>query len=262
MDTRTAATAAPTTKPNDEPTIWRVDDNTVGGAPAPAGDRQAARETGATAPGRPADLRRADLAGPERRPMGDPAPAVRGQIDGPRALPGVGRTWLPGAGVGATPRGVRRRGPARLAVASRRRVPGAGPARQKRGSGEAEATGANPTDRGKCGVKRHLLTDGTGVPLATVLSGANRPDMKKLADLLDARVYAAPALGEQHLCLDRGYDYAACRETAAAGATPRTSRPGPARRSPCRRPAIPRATRRAAGSSRSRTVGSTASGGC
>jgi putative transposase len=67
-----------------------------------------------------------------------------------------------------------------------------------------------------------LLTDGTGVPVAVVLSGANCTDMKKLGDLLDALVYAAPC-GEtdRHLCLDRGYDYAACRETAHAhGYTP------------------------------------------
>ena len=54
------------------------------------------------------------------------------------------------------------------------------------------------------------------MPLATVLSGANRTGMKKLADLLDAVVYAAPAGGERHLCLDRGYDYDACREAATA----------------------------------------------
>jgi len=60
------------------------------------------------------------------------------------------------------------------------------------------------------------------VPLATVLSGANRTDMKKLGDLLDALVYEAPSADEaRHLCLDRGYDYAACRETATAhGYTP------------------------------------------
>jgi len=64
-------------------------------------------------------------------------------------------------------------------------------------------------------VKRHLLTEGKGIPLAVVLSGANRTDMKKLADLLDARMVEVPAAVETpHLCLDRGYDYAACREAA------------------------------------------------
>ena len=95
-------------------------------------------------------------------------------------------------------------------------MPGEGPARQEGGPGEAEATGANPADRGKCGTKRHLLTDGRGVPLAMVVTGANRTDMKKLADLLDAQLYAAPADAERHLCLDRGYDYAACREAASS----------------------------------------------
>lgn len=55
-----------------------------------------------------------------------------------------------------------------------------------------------------------------------VLSGANRHDCKKLADLLGARVIKRPeagrdeerAVAEAHLCLDRGYDYATCRETA------------------------------------------------
>jgi putative transposase len=67
------------------------------------------------------------------------------------------------------------------------------------------------------------LTDGRGVPLALVLSGANRHDMKKLADLLDAVVLARPDphTEAQHLCLDRGYDYDACRDAASSrGYTP------------------------------------------
>ena len=43
------------------------------------------------------------------------------------------------------------------------------------------ATGANPTDRGKKGVKRSLLTDGKGIPLAITVAGANRHDIKLLA---------------------------------------------------------------------------------
>jgi hypothetical protein len=38
--------------------------------------------------------------------------------------------------------------------------------------------GPNPTDRAKCGSKRHLICDGRGVPLAVRLTGANR---KRLA---------------------------------------------------------------------------------
>ena len=60
------------------------------------------------------------------------------------------------------------------------------------------------------------------MPLACVISGANRTDMKKLADLLDAPLYEAAAAGEaRHLCLDRGYDYDQCREAATSrGYTP------------------------------------------
>ena len=59
------------------------------------------------------------------------------------------------------------------------------------------------------------------MPVAVVLSGANRHDMKKLADLLDATVVEVPpptAAGstERHLALDRGYDYDECRAAAAA----------------------------------------------
>ena len=92
------------------------------------------------------------------------------------------------------------------------------PTRQKGGAGEAEATGRNPTDRAKCGTKRHLRTDGRGIPRATVRSGANRHEMKQLAELLDAVLLAPPAasaVGRQ-LCLDRGYDYDQCREAATA----------------------------------------------
>jgi len=39
-----------------------------------------------------------------------------------------------------------------------------------------EATGPNPTDRGSLGSKRHLLVDGNGIPLALLLTAANRYD--------------------------------------------------------------------------------------
>lgn len=37
-------------------------------------------------------------------------------------------------------------------------------------------TGPNPTDRGKIGQKRSLLVEGHGLPIGTVLAGANRHD--------------------------------------------------------------------------------------
>ena len=57
--------------------------------------------------------------------------------------------------------------------------------------------------------------------MAVVLSGANRHDMKKLGELLDASLVEQAVEPqeqavepEKHLCLDRGYDYTACREQA------------------------------------------------
>ena len=34
-------------------------------------------------------------------------------------------------------------------------------------------TGHNPTDRGKLGTKRHILTDKDGIPLSAVITSAN-----------------------------------------------------------------------------------------
>jgi putative transposase len=72
------------------------------------------------------------------------------------------------------------------------------------------ATGPNPTDRGKCGTKRHLLIDGFGAPIGLHLSGAQRHDMKGLAALLNTGlVIPRPKptrRKRQHLCLDKAYD--------------------------------------------------------
>src|ERR687886_724997 len=46
-------------------------------------------------------------------------------------------------------------------------------------------TGPNPTDRGKRGVKRSLLTDGHGVPIGVAVDGANRHDMKLVREILE-----------------------------------------------------------------------------
>lgn len=86
------------------------------------------------------------------------------------------------------------------------------------------ATGANPTDRGKRGTKRSTLCEGHGLPLAVVVAGANRHDMKLAAATLDAVVVTRPTPTtdqEQGLCLDAGYDYDAVREQVTArGYTP------------------------------------------
>lgn len=89
---------------------------------------------------------------------------------------------------------------------------------------EAEGIGRNPTDRGKFGTKRSILSEGHGLPVAVVVAGANRPDMKLLAPTLDALVLArpTPTPAQPHgVCLDKGYDYDVIRDQLAVrGYTP------------------------------------------
>jgi transposase len=72
-------------------------------------------------------------------------------------------------------------------------------------------TGPNPTDRRKAGSKHHLLTEAQGIPLAAILTAANRNDITQLLPLVDAippiggrpgRPVRKPRLIQG----DRGYD--------------------------------------------------------
>jgi putative transposase len=72
-----------------------------------------------------------------------------------------------------------------------------------------DLVGPNPTDRAKKGVKRSILVEARGGPLAVVVAGANVHDTKLLAKTLDAIVVERPqpsTTAPQHLCLDKGYD--------------------------------------------------------
>jgi transposase len=80
-----------------------------------------------------------------------------------------------------------------------------------RALGGGEKTGPNPTDRAKPGSKHHIITDGSGIPLATILTGANSADVSQLEPLVDAippvrgkpgRPRRRPAV----LYADRAYD--------------------------------------------------------
>ena len=53
-------------------------------------------------------------------------------------------------------------------------------------------TGPNPTDRGKGGVKRSVLTEGRGIPLSGAVDGANRHDMKLTRATLTGLVIERP----------------------------------------------------------------------
>jgi transposase len=60
------------------------------------------------------------------------------------------------------------------------------------------------------------LTEAAGIPIALVITGANRHDMTQLAALLDGIVVEPTPREPTHLVLDRGDDYPACRDEAAA----------------------------------------------
>ena len=93
--------------------------------------------------------------------------------------------------------------------------------------------GKNPTDRGKKGTKKSLLTDGAGGPLGVVIAGANVVDAKLLTATIEAIVVERPdpTAVEQHLCLDKGYDNPTGRKAAAeAGYIPHIRRIGEEKR--------------------------------
>ena len=77
-----------------------------------------------------------------------------------------------------------------------------------------EKTGPNPTDRGKQGVKRSLLTEGQGIPIGVGIAGANRHDMKLGRTTLQRILIERPEPTTEHpqgLCLDKGSDSAEVR---------------------------------------------------
>ena len=78
-------------------------------------------------------------------------------------------------------------------------------------------TGENPTDRGKLGVKRSVLTDAEGVPIGVAVARANVHDQKLVEQTLQsipARRPRPTPRKRQHLCADKGYDAEAVRRAA------------------------------------------------
>ncbi|PIK73969.1 IS5 family transposase [Methylobacterium frigidaeris] len=95
------------------------------------------------------------------------------------------------------------------------------------------ATGPNPTDRGKAGTKRHLVTDARGTPLGLVLTGANCHDSPLMAPTLDAIPplrsgrRGRPRRRPDKLHADKAYDARVRRqECRARGITSRIARRG------------------------------------
>ncbi len=132
------------------------------------------------------------------------------------ALAGLDRS----GSVGAPPAGVA--GPARAGRAERlvaRQHATASASRRQKGA----KTGPNPTDRGKRGSKYHVLIEGTGIPLAAVLTAANVNDTTMLEAVLDAVLpihgrRGAPRRRPAKLHADKGYaskkNRAACYPSA------------------------------------------------
>jgi putative transposase len=78
--------------------------------------------------------------------------------------------------------------------------------------------GKNPTDRGKIGTKRSVLTDGGGVPIGLAVEGANRNDFKMVEATLMSIPIARPTptpAPPQGRCLDKGDDDDEVRELLA-----------------------------------------------
>ncbi len=78
-------------------------------------------------------------------------------------------------------------------------------------------TGKNPTDRGKLGVKRSVLTEGHGVPIGVAVSGANVHDQKLVTETIENIPVQRPQPtpnAKQHLCADKGYDAKSVRHAA------------------------------------------------
>ena len=90
---------------------------------------------------------------------------------------------------------------------------------ERAGQKGGQKTGPNPTDKGKKGSKRHVVSDRGGVPLAVVLSAANVHDSKVLEEAVDT---ISPIKGPRgrpgrprkrpkKLHADKGYDFPRCR---------------------------------------------------
>ncbi len=98
-----------------------------------------------------------------------------------------------------------------------------------------EKTGPNPTDRGKRGTERSLLTDGRGIPLGVTVAGANRNDHTLMRATIGAIPVARPVrrrLSRRACASTRATTTPRCRRWRPSSASPSTCaraarRPGP-----------------------------------
>ena len=91
-------------------------------------------------------------------------------------------------------------------------------------------TGKNPTDRGKKGTQKSLVSDGDGGPLGVVIAGANVLERRLLAATFESIVVERPEPTKDepwHMPLDKVYDNPTGEWAATAtGYTPHIRRIG------------------------------------
>jgi Transposase DDE domain len=122
------------------------------------------------------------------------------RVDVSQKVPAVGRRGRLREDMGEAPSEARRHPGDRVEMAVAR-------LELRQGASRGAKTGPNPTDRGKLGTKRHILTDQRGTPLSAVITGANTHDMKAAMDTLDGVVVQRPSprpYHRQHLASTRG----------------------------------------------------------
>lgn len=88
------------------------------------------------------------------------------------------------------------------------------PATRPQGGGYL--VGPNPTDRGKPGTKRHILTERGGLPLATLQTGANRHESVVFEPIFDGVPSIKQPNGHRRkrpdrVHADKAYDLPRCR---------------------------------------------------
>lgn len=145
-------------------------------------------------------------------PLGD-APAgdgLRLWHDLLATVAGVASRWSLGPAPPRAPGLARASGGHRLAPS----LPGQRVCGRQKGG---ERTGPNPTDRGRPGSKRHVITDGQGIPLAVRLTAANVHDSRVFDELIDAvppirQERGRPRRRPSKLHADKAYDAPRCRE--------------------------------------------------
>ena len=179
--------------------------------PTPLATRQAARIQRSATRAEPHGAQWYLVRPAHRLPVEDDPAPIRFRKHLSPALPDLGAGGRLPANLAGVLEALRRSQGYRLALPVDGQRDGVGPG--KRG----DQTGKDPTNRGKLGTKRHMLTDANGIPLAVTLSGANRNDMKMFGATLDALVIPRPSPKKvtQHLCNDKGYDYPEIRRSAA-----------------------------------------------